>query len=276
MAGSSSFVTIHPLCCMSRRGKGGWTAPVMDGWNTPVGGVRHKAGTILYGGQYRHVKVIGSGSTCRAILVHDVENTPYVLKEMPLARLSDKILARKEVQLLSQLSHPNIIRYVGAFEEREAFYIITAYANGGDLYSHLRRLKEPHERMGEALILEYTLQLVLAIHYLHEHQILHRDLKTRNIFLHQSSGPSYILKLGDFGIAKSIASSCDLAYTSIGTPYYLSPEIGQGKPYSYSSDIWSLGCVLYEMITLRHVFEANNIKDLLHQIIKAPHRPTDG
>ncbi len=91
----------------------------------------------------------------------------------------------------------------------------------------------------------------LALYYLHEKKILHRDLKTQNIFLKHGR-----VRLGDFGIAKILDSTRDFANTCIGTPYYMSPELFKYKPYSYKSDIWALGCILYEMCNLRHAFDA--------------------
>ena len=99
---------------------------------------------------------------------------------------------------------------------------------------------------------------------MHDRKILHRDLKTQNIFL-TSKGE---IKIGDFGIARVLQSTYDYAQTAIGTPYYLSPEICQEKPYNQKSDIWSLGCILYEIITLKHAFDATSMKALVFKILR--------
>ena len=106
--------------------------------------------------------------------------------------------------------------------------------------------------------------MALAIKHIHDRKILHRDLKTQNIFM-TSSGE---IKIGDFGIARVLQHTYDCAQTAIGTPYYLSPEICQEKPYNQKSDIWSLGCILYEMVTLRHAFDANSMKGLVLKILR--------
>jgi NIMA (never in mitosis gene a)-related kinase len=104
----------------------------------------------------------------------------------------------------------------------------------------------------------------LALKYVHDRKILHRDLKTQNIFL-TSKGE---IKIGDFGIARVLQSTYDYAQTAIGTPYYLSPEICQEKPYNQKSDIWSLGCILYEIVTLKHAFDATSMKALVFKILR--------
>ena len=103
----------------------------------------------------------------------------------------------------------------------------------------------------------------LALYYLHEKKFLHRDLKTQNIFLKHGR-----VRLGDFGIAKILDSTRDFANTCIGTPYYMSPELFKYKPYSYKSDIWALGCILYEMCNLRHAFDAQSLNGLAVKILK--------
>lgn len=103
----------------------------------------------------------------------------------------------------------------------------------------------------------------MAIYYLHNQKILHRDLKPQNIFLRFER-----IQLGDFGIAKMLDSTQDIATTCIGTPYYMAPEVFKSKPYSYKSDIWSLGCILYEMCNLRRAFDAQNINALAIKILK--------
>ena len=123
------------------------------------------------------------------------------------------------------------------------------YCEGGDVYSKIKASKG--KNFSEDVILEWLVQMGLALFYLHERKILHRDMKTQNIFLKNGK-----IRLGDFGIAKVLDSTKDFANTCIGTPYYMSPELFKNKPYGYKSDVWALGCVLYEMCNLRHAFDA--------------------
>ena len=164
--------------------------------------------------------------------------------------------------MLSSLSHPYITQFQGSCEEDGFLLIAMDYCAGGDLHSIITKrngILFPEDR-----VLDWFVQLCLAIKYIHDHKILHRDIKSQNIFLTDDGK----VRLGDFGISKILNSSSELARTCIGTPYYLSPEMCENKPYNNKSDIWALGCVLYEMLTLKHAFEANSMKALILKIIK--------
>jgi len=113
------------------------------------------------------------------------------------------------------------------------------------------------------------IQMTLGLHYMHTHRVLHRDLKTQNIFLTGNGR----LVLGDLGISKVMTGTQDFARTCIGTPYYMSPEIFRNKPYNHKSDIWALGCVLYEMTTLNHAFDAKSLNGLAAKIVKGKYPP---
>ena len=124
------------------------------------------------------------------------------------------------------------------------------YADGGDLQGKVKKMKQKKEATGskscyipEEEILRIFTQICLAIKHLHDRKILHRDLKSQNIFLTKQG----IVKLGDFGISKVLSHTKENVKTIVGTPYYLSPEIVENKPYNHKSDIWSLGILLYEM-----------------------------
>ncbi|CAE7578338.1 NEK1 [Symbiodinium natans] len=123
----------------------------------------------------------------------------------------------------------------------------------------------------EEQILEWFVQTCFALKHVHERKVLHRDLKTQNIFL-MSNGH---VKLGDFGIARVLDATKDYARTMVGTPYYLSPEIIEDRPYNFKSDIWSLGVVLYEMTTLKHPFDADSLVILASKILKDQYPPPD-
>eukprot|EP00740_Mantoniella_antarctica_P010689 CAMPEP_0181375704 /NCGR_PEP_ID=MMETSP1106-20121128/16886_1 /TAXON_ID=81844 /ORGANISM="Mantoniella antarctica, Strain SL-175" /LENGTH=267 /DNA_ID=CAMNT_0023494151 /DNA_START=200 /DNA_END=1001 /DNA_ORIENTATION=+ len=113
-------------------------------------------------------------------------------------------------------------------------------------------------------VMWYFVQICLALRHLHGQGILHRDLKAANIFI--AAGD--IVKLGDFGISKVLGSQTGFCSTVVGTPYYLSPEICMGRPYNKKSDIWALGCVLYELVTQRRAFEGNHLPALVMKILK--------
>ena len=141
------------------------------------------------------------------------------------------------------------------------------FCSGGDLFSLIS--KQRGKYLHEDLILFIFLQLCLAVNYIHGRHILHRDIKTQNIFI--TTG--FVVKLGDFGIARILDGTSEFAKTCIGTPYYLSPEICENKPYNNKSDLWAMGCVLYEMATLKHAFQAGSMKNLILKIIRGSYPP---
>eukprot|EP00913_Durusdinium_trenchii_P010063 g9443.t1 len=149
--------------------------------------------------------------------------------------------------------------------------ILMEYCEHGDIFTHLqdlRRTQIPHESQ----LLEWFTEIVWALQSLHQQKILHRDLKTQNIFL-AGSRPPLAAKLGDFGVAKVLSSTADLAKTQIGTPFYMSPELINSHPYSYKSDVWGLGCVLYEIVNGHRAFDAQSLNGLALKIIKGSYTP---
>lgn len=220
--------------------------------------------------KYERLKKIGEGSFGKAILVKSREDgRQYVIKEIGISRMSNKERqeSRKEVAVLANMSHPNIVQYKESFEESGCLYIVMDYCEGGDLFKKINNQKGI--LFSEEQILDWFVQICLALKHVHDRKILHRDIKSQNIFLTKDG----TVQLGDFGIARVLNSTVELARTCIGTPYYLSPEICENKPYNNKSDIWALGCVLYEMCTLKHAFEAGNMKNLVLKIIRGSYPP---
>ncbi|XP_073911107.1 serine/threonine-protein kinase Nek1 isoform X17 [Castor canadensis] len=220
--------------------------------------------------KYVRLQKIGEGSFGKAVLVESTEDgKQYVIKEINISRMSSKEReeSRREVAVLANMKHPNIVQYRESFEENGSLYIVMDYCEGGDLFKRINAQKGI--LFQEDQILDWFVQICLALKHVHDRKILHRDIKSQNIFLTKDG----TVQLGDFGIARVLNSTVELARTCIGTPYYLSPEICENKPYNNKSDIWALGCVLYEMCTLKHAFEAGNMKNLVLKIISGSFPP---
>ncbi|XP_041529677.1 serine/threonine-protein kinase Nek1 isoform X6 [Microtus oregoni] len=220
--------------------------------------------------KYVRLQKIGEGSFGKAVLVKSTEDgRHYVIKEINISRMSgrERQESRREVAVLANMKHPNIVQYKESFEENGSLYIVMDYCEGGDLFKRINAQKGA--LFQEDQILDWFVQICLALKHVHDRKILHRDIKSQNIFLTKDG----TVQLGDFGIARVLNSTVELARTCIGTPYYLSPEICENKPYNNKSDIWALGCVLYELCTLKHAFEAGNMKNLVLKIISGSFPP---
>ncbi|XP_078487797.1 uncharacterized protein LOC100184532 [Ciona intestinalis] len=217
---------------------------------------------------YDILKAIGKGSYGEVHLIqHKKERKQYVVKKLALQKVSrrERKAAESEAKLLSQLKHPNIVSYKDSFENDDGFlYIVMGFAEGGDLYTKLREQREKDEFLPEVQVVRWFIQICMALQYLHQKHILHRDLKTQNIFLTKAK----MIKVGDLGIARVLEGASDMATTLIGTPYYMSPELFSNKPYNHKSDVWALGCCVYEMTTLKHAFNAKDMNSLVYKILK--------
>jgi len=219
---------------------------------------------------YEIIKSIGSGSFGQVYLVkHKLEDKLYVVKKIKTRDMQpkDREATEQEVRLLQKLRHTNIVAYKDSYLDQDQFLnIVMVHCEGGDMYNKIRNCKG--KNFPESQVLDWFAQMALALYYLHDKKILHRDLKTQNIFLKHGR-----VRLGDFGIAKVLDSTRDFANTCIGTPYYMSPELFKYKPYSYKSDVWALGCVMYEICNLRHAFDAQSFQGLAVKIIKGSYPP---
>mmetsp|Transcript_105932 Transcript_105932/g.316365 ORF Transcript_105932/g.316365 Transcript_105932/m.316365 type:complete len:506 (-) Transcript_105932:129-1646(-) len=223
--------------------------------------------------KYQRIKVLGKGSFGKAYLVKNTEADELcVVKQMETSMMDPKERneAVKEAMLLKRMDHRNIVRFQEVFMTRKGrLCIVMSYADGGDVHMEIKRREG--KLIPEGQILEWFVQTCFALKHVHDRKVLHRDLKTQNIFL-MATGQ---IKLGDFGIAKVLDATKDYAKTMVGTPYYLSPEIIEDRPYNFKSDIWSLGVVLYEMTTLKHPFDADSLVILASKILKDQYPPPD-
>ncbi|XP_064425064.1 serine/threonine-protein kinase Nek8 [Latimeria chalumnae] len=220
--------------------------------------------------KYQKIRVVGRGAFGIVHLcLRKADQKLVILKQIPVEQMTkdERLAAQNECQVLKLLNHPNIIEYYENFLEDKALMIAMEYAPGGTLAEYIQ--KRCNSLLDEDTILHFFVQIVLALHHVHSKLILHRDLKTQNILLDKHQ---MIVKIGDFGISK-ILSSKSKAYTVVGTPCYISPELCEGKPYNQKSDIWALGCVLYELASLKRAFEAANLPALVLKIMSGTFAP---
>ncbi|XP_033101859.1 probable serine/threonine-protein kinase nek3 [Anneissia japonica] len=222
--------------------------------------------------KFEKIRVIGSGSFGQAWLVCSKQSRrKYVVKEMQVGNMTEKERnqALNEVSILARLKHHHVIRYRHAYVLNNMLCIAMEYADGGDMGAIIYEAASVRSLLAERRILKWFVQICLALQYIHGLNILHRDLKPQNIFVKSDD----VVKVGDFGIARILSSSDDHANTAIGTPYYLSPEICCRKSYNQKSDMWAAGCILYELATLVHPFDAADFSLLVVKILTARYKP---
>lgn len=225
----------------------------------------------LGGSEYIKVSKLGQGAFGIAILYRRVaDDVLVVVKEFDLGRMGEKVRrdALREADVLRKLSHPNIIAYFDTFEDKGLLMIEMEYADGGTLRDKIVEAGQTH--FAEPEIVWYSFQLLQALQHIHENNIIHRDIKSENIFLTKSG----IVKLGDFGISKVIDEHIK-AQTTVGTPYYMSPEVLQGQPYDSKTDIFSSGCVMHELCNLVRTFQSTNLPALVYKIVRGNFAPVD-
>ena len=209
---------------------------------------------------------LGEGSYSTVYKVKRKEDDKiYALKKVKLLNLNEKekINSLNEVRILASVKSNYVISYKEAFfdEKDSTLGIVMEYADNGDLYKKILEYKNKKKYFEEVEIWKIFIQLVKGLKALHDLQILHRDLKSANVFLFKDGNA----KLGDLNVSK--VARRGLGYTQTGTPYYASPEIWKDLPYDNKSDIWSLGCVLWEMITLHPPFRAKNMDELYKKVL---------
>ncbi|GKT27439.1 hypothetical protein ADUPG1_013835 [Aduncisulcus paluster] len=248
---------------------------------------------------FKFTKLLGRGSFGAVYQAHLVKTkrSQFAVKEIKLTckrgePIDDKALkdAITEVEVLAAIYHPSIISYYAAFVEKHRLYIVTELMSGGDLSDAIRIARKTGKYFSENAIWSIAIQMLLGLNALHQKNILHRDIKAANVFLdspesspaqgsafsHQHtllSKGNLNVKLGDLGVARVLKNKQQMAKTSIGTPYYVSPEIWRGSSYNAKSDIWSVGCLLYELVMLKHPFNGRDMRDLAQKVLRGRYRP---
>lgn len=200
-----------------------------------------------------------------------MDGDEYALKEIDLTYLSpkDKKSAQNEVQFLRVLKGPTIVKFWESFVANNKIYIVMEYASQGALSSLISKKIQSGTHFSYEITMKYIAQITLAIMAMHTKNILHRDIKTQNIFITKNG----VLKLGDFGISRELESKDAKAGTSCGTPLFMPPEVCLGYKYDHKADVWAVGVILYELICLRKPFESETINGVLQQIVKVEYEP---
>ncbi|KAF0744333.1 hypothetical protein Ae201684_000821 [Aphanomyces euteiches] len=224
---------------------------------------------------YEEIRQLGSGLYGDIYLCNRRSDNEIVcVKHVDVTHLSQEQRdgCWNEVRISEELHHPNIIAHHGAFLDESPdcgaiLGIVMEYCDGGDLAEWLYR---HHQSLDEATVLPIFVQIAMALHHIHRSQVLHRDMKPKNIFLFENGR----VVVGDFGISKCLdPSKGGLAQTLVGSPAYMCPEIFEGKLYGLKADIWSLGCILYEMLTGKCPFRASSYPSLVQKITTCSYDP---
>uniref|UniRef100_A0A7S4NYJ1 non-specific serine/threonine protein kinase n=2 Tax=Guillardia theta TaxID=55529 RepID=A0A7S4NYJ1_GUITH len=226
-------------------------------------------------GDYKILKKIGEGGMGQVFLVRHVENDRnlFVLKSVLCFSQGDAKDALKEAKVLKEIKHANVVEYLDVFPQDESNGVVSVctvmeYCSRGDLAQHLTLVRErQREGLPQGVIVTWVAQLLGALEKLHSQLVIHRDLKPHNVFM-SSQGH---LKIGDFGLATSLASG--KVRSRVGTPSYIAPEVLQYEGYGPSVDIWGVGCLAVEMMTLQFLFERQGM--LAMQVQRNPLQPKD-
>lgn len=213
------------------------------------------------------IKEIGKGAFAKVYLVkRKSDNLIYALKIVKITSLNikERENTMNEVRILASIYHPNLIGFKECFfdEDSNTVNIIMEYADDGDIENKILEYKSMKKTFPEDKIWSYLIQILFGLKKLHDNNIMHRDLKSANIFLTKDGK----IKLGDFNVSKFLQRG--MTHTQTGTPYYASPEVWAEKPYNQKSDIWSIGCIIYEMCSLKPPFLSKTLDGLYKSITK--------
>ncbi len=218
------------------------------------------------------MKKLGYGRYGEVYLVERIsDGCKFAMKLVTLDESSDMAdpALNWEAEVLLKLNHPYIVKYYESFVDDQRFCILMEYAEQGDLKSYIQQAFSDDAPLDESLIWKWAYQISLALSHISAQKIIHRDIKPQNIFLTAQKN----VKLGDFGIARVLQHSGELARTNVGTPYYLAPEICKGSGYDSGADIWGLGCVLYELCCFRKPFEGDSLVSVVNSIVNQDPEP---
>uniref|UniRef100_A0A672HWI0 MAP/microtubule affinity-regulating kinase 3 n=1 Tax=Salarias fasciatus TaxID=181472 RepID=A0A672HWI0_SALFA len=244
-----------------------------SGWSSRSLGARCRNSIALCSdehphiGNYRLLKTIGKGNFAKVKLArHILTGREVAIKIIDKTQLNPTSLQKlfREVRIMKTLNHPNIVQLFEVIETEKTLYLIMEYASGGEVFDYL----VAHGRMKEKEARAKFRQIVSAVHYCHQKNIVHRDLKAENLLLDADSN----IKIADFGFSNEFTAGNKLD-TFCGSPPYAAPELFQGKKYDGPEvDIWSLGVILYTLVSGSLPFDGQNLKELRERVLRGKYR----
>lgn len=215
--------------------------------------------------KYNLLKLLGKGSYAEVYLAINRNTSEKVaIKRFLRHNQEVKKSYYNELNILNVLGKtdcPYIVKLLDFYKDNQFYYIVMEYATHGDLETFINKCFKRNKYISEKVIDRIILQVNEALDVIHRNRIVHRDIKSANILIFDKK----TVKIADFGVSKLLPSD-NLARSSIGTPYYMSPAVIQGKSYSFNVDYWALGCLVYKMLINKYPFEANSIKELARKI----------
>ena len=226
---------------------------------------------------YTNTHLIGEGSFSKVYQTHNKKtNKKCVLKVINVQEELDFKNILTEIHILTKNKTKYLVSSNDVFfdKSRKSIVIEMQYFTEGDLADKIRLHADNNDHFSEPTVWKYFSQILYATKYLHDNGIIHRDIKTSNLLVTKLGN----LKLTDFNTCKTIGNNlqCSLRHTQIGTPYYMSPELINHSKYNYKVDVWSIGCVLYEIILLKQAFKCNHIGRLMINIRSGNFNPIKG
>ena len=226
--------------------------------------------------KYKIIKELGRGAFGKVYqILNEEENKYYALKKIQLIESIegelDLDLYKNEAKLLSSIKNGHIVKYYDSFKDNEFFYILMEYCEGLDLKQFIKEHKSKNQLIDEKTIYNIIFDICLGIKEIHQKNLIHRDIKPENIFIDKYK----MIKIGDFGISKLLDNNDEFANSTVGTNKYMAPEVLKDEKYNNKVDIWGLGCIIYELLTLNVCFEGKGLYGHVDKIVNKPHGKID-